>query len=79
MGDTQPRYPEHPWREYAGPATNHCRRCGASISQTIQLCDSCKRRYNVWFSDAGYLRAVEEYSLEMGQIPKAKTWKVIYA
>ena len=79
MGDTKPRYPEHPWREYAGPATNSCRKCGAAISQTIQLCESCKRRYNVWFSDAGYLRAVEERSLEMGMIPKVKTYKIIYA
>ena len=57
---------DHPWREYAGPMLNHCRKCRKPISQTIQLCDSCKKRYNVWFSDDGHLRYIECTSLEMG-------------
>jgi hypothetical protein len=56
---------DHPWREYAGPLTHKCRRCGEPISQTIVLCDACKRRFNVWFSDDKELRFIEMCSLDM--------------
>jgi len=66
MPQGQARYPEHPWREYAGPAQHKCRRCGASINYTIQLCDTCKKRFNTWYSDDGHLRYIECTSLDMG-------------
>ena len=75
MGKRSSRYPEHPWRKYAGTTTvvieevivtNNCRRCGKPISRSIQLCDTCKLRFNVWFSDHGYLRFAECASLDMG-------------
>jgi predicted amidophosphoribosyltransferase len=56
----------HPWRAYTSENVHACRKCGKAISQTIQLCDSCKKRFNTWFSDDGHLRYIECTSLEMG-------------